>query len=133
MNKERWYTDNPLQCPIVGTINIVGGKWKPMILHMLSDRIMRFGELKKQLPSISQKMLTQQLRELELDGIVGRTVYPEVPPRVEYRLTGLGSTLIPVLDQLYAWGTHFAQAQAQAGIKNLIELPDDLGQEGVSK
>jgi DNA-binding HxlR family transcriptional regulator len=89
---------------MVSAVNIVGGKWKPAILHMLSEGTMRFGELKKNIPPVSQEMLTQQLGELELDGIVSRKVYAEVPPRVEYSLTDRGTTLTPILDDLYEWG-----------------------------
>lgn len=99
-----WHVENPLDCPMVMTINIIGGKWKPVILHMLSSNSMRFGQLKKNIPPVSQKVLTQQLRELELDGIVSRTVYPEVPPRVDYALTALGESLTPVIETLYRWG-----------------------------
>ena len=102
--KKHWHTENPISCPMVSAINVIGGKWKPIILHMLSDATMRFGEIKKNIPPISQKMLTQQLRELEADGIVNRTVYAEVPPKVEYSLTERGATLKPILQDLYAWG-----------------------------
>lgn len=88
----------------MSAVNILGGKWKPIILHMLSEGTMRFGELKKNIPPVSQKMLTQQLRELEADGIIKRKVYSEVPPRVEYSLTDRGITLKPILQDLYAWG-----------------------------
>jgi DNA-binding HxlR family transcriptional regulator len=99
-----WEIDNPLNCPIVRSLNVIGGKWKPMILHMLSSGTLRFGELKKNIPPISQKVLTQQLRELEIDGIVKRKTYSEIPPKVEYFLTEKGSTLAPVLESLYEWG-----------------------------
>jgi DNA-binding HxlR family transcriptional regulator len=99
-----WHLENSVNCPMVAAINVIGGKWKPVVLHMLSEETMRFGELKKNIPPISQKMLTQQLRELELDGIVKRTVYAEVPPRVEYSLTERGATLKPILEDLYQWG-----------------------------
>jgi DNA-binding HxlR family transcriptional regulator len=99
-----WHIENPLNCPMVVAINVIGGKWKPVILHMLSSGSMRFGELKKNIPPVSQKMLTQQLRELEEDGIVRRTVYAEVPPRVEYALSETGVSLVPVIDALYRWG-----------------------------
>jgi DNA-binding HxlR family transcriptional regulator len=102
--KENWKIDNPLNCPIVRSLNLIGGKWKPMILHMLSGGTLRFGELKKNMPPISQKVLTQQLRELEIDGIVERKAYSESPPKVEYFLSEKGSTLTPVLDSLYEWG-----------------------------
>lgn len=102
--KRQWPIENPLGCPMVAALNVIGGKWKPMILHMLSDGTMRFGDLKKNIPPVSQKMLTQQLRELESDGIVKRTIYAEVPPKVEYSLTDRGRSLKPILDDLYNWG-----------------------------
>jgi DNA-binding HxlR family transcriptional regulator len=83
---------------------MIDGKWKPMILHMLSAGTMRFGEIKRNIPPVSQKMLTQQLRELEIDGIICREVHAEVPPRVEYSLTPRGTTLKPILNELYKWG-----------------------------
>lgn len=101
---EHWKIDNPLNCPIVRSLNIIGGKWKPMVLHMLSSGPLRFGELKSKIPPVSQKVLTQQLRELEHDGVINRKTYPVVPPKVEYSLSEKGSTLIPVLDSLYEWG-----------------------------
>jgi DNA-binding HxlR family transcriptional regulator len=108
--EKTWHVENPLGCPMVMTINIIGGKWKPVILHMLSSSSMRFGQLKKNIPPVSQKMLTQQLRELELDGIVIRTVYPEVPPRVDYALTALGKGLAPVIQTLYQWGENYLES-----------------------
>lgn len=102
--KKTWHVENSINCPMVVSINIIGGKWKPIILHMLSAGTMRFGELKKNIPPVSQKMLTQQLRELESDGIISRTIYAEVPPRVEYFLTERGVTLTPILQDLYKWG-----------------------------
>ncbi len=101
-------------CPMVSTLNIIGGKWKPVLLHLLTERTMRFGELKKHIGAISQKMLTQQLRELEADGIVHRQVYAEVPPRVEYSLTAHGLTLRPALQALYHWGQCHAGAKTPA-------------------
>lgn len=96
--------DNPLQCPMLKSINAIGGKWKPIILHILGEGTIRFGELKRKIPPVTQKMLTQQLRELEADGIIFREVYPEVPPKVEYSLTPRGESLIPILQSLYDWG-----------------------------
>jgi DNA-binding HxlR family transcriptional regulator len=92
-------------CPVEAAIDVIGGKWKPIILWMLRDGKMRFGEIEDELPEITQKMLTQQLRELEQDGIVARKVYAQVPPKVEYSLTRSGKSLIPVLDVLCEWGT----------------------------
>ena len=90
-------------CAIAASVDMVGGKWKTSILLHLRDRTLRFGELQRSV-GISQKVLTQQLKELERDGIVQRRVYAEVPPRVEYSLSGHGQTLQPVLEALYAWG-----------------------------
>jgi DNA-binding HxlR family transcriptional regulator len=102
--KKQWHIDDPSSCPMVATMNVIGGKWKPMILHMLMSGAMRHAAIKRNIPPVSQKMLTQQLRELEADGIVTRTVYPDVPPKVEYALSARGQTLRSVLDSLYAWG-----------------------------
>lgn len=87
------------------TLQVIGGKWKPIILyHLGNEGILRFGELGRSIGIITQKMLTQQLRELEKDGLVSRKVYTQVPPKVEYSLTDLGKSLIPILDQLRDWG-----------------------------
>ncbi|RYG39408.1 transcriptional regulator [bacterium] len=91
-------------CPVETTLRIVGGKWKAVILFRLVEGKKRFSELKRLLPGATQQMLTQQLRELERDGIVHREVYAEVPPRVEYSLTELGYTLEPVLNLMSGWG-----------------------------
>ncbi len=108
--EHRWHIDNPLDCPLVLALNLIGGKWKPIVLHMLSTRTLRFGELKNMIAPVSQKVLTAQLRELEADGMLVRTVYAEVPPRVEYRLSARGASLVPVLNALYAWGQTAAKA-----------------------
>ena len=89
---------------VQATLNVLGGKWKILILWHLKDDIRRFGELKRLMPKITEKMLIQQLRELETDGIVARKVYTEVPPRVEYSFTGYGRSLEPVLHALCDWG-----------------------------
>jgi len=86
---------------------VIGGKWKPLILWALGDNVMRFGELQKGLPGVNAKMLTKQLRELEEDGVIKRTVYPEVPPQLGYSITGFGKTLIPILQALCTWGAHY--------------------------
>ena len=109
-----WHVENFANCPMVASINVIGGKWKPIILHMLSAGTMRFSELKKNIPPVSQKMLTQHLRELELDGIISRTVYAEVPIRVEYFLTERGASLKPILDDLYRWGQVHALGRGSA-------------------
>lgn len=91
-------------CPVETTLTLIGSKWKVLILRDLIDGKKRFGELKRSIGSVSQKVLTAQLREMEADGLVIRTVYAEVPPRVEYELSDLGKTLKPVLDSLWNWG-----------------------------
>lgn len=92
------------QCPVEAAIDIIGGKWKPVILWHIRDKPLRFNEIRHQLSTITQGMLTRQLRELEADHVVDRTVFAEVPPRVEYSLTDFGKTVIPILDDLCEWG-----------------------------
>jgi len=91
-------------CPVEAAIDIIGGKWKPVILWHIKDKPMRFNEIRSSLPSITQGMLTRQLRELEEDKVVNRKVFAEVPPRVEYSLTNFGLTIIPILNDLCEWG-----------------------------
>lgn len=91
-------------CPIEAAIDVVGGKWKPLILWWLHQRTYRFAELRRLIPGITEKMLTQQLRELEADGIVRRTVYATVPPKVEYSLTTYGESLKRALKEISKWG-----------------------------
>jgi DNA-binding HxlR family transcriptional regulator len=94
------------KCPVRATMNIIGGKWKPMILYYVNNLgICRFGELQRYIPHITKKMLTQQLRELERDGIIHRKVFRQVPPRVDYSLTKEGKTLEPILNAMAEWGT----------------------------
>lgn len=92
-------------CPVEATIELIGGKYKAVILWHLISKTLRFNELQKLVPRATAKMLTQQLRELETDGLVNRCVYPVVPPKVEYSLTDFGRSIIPVLDVMCNWGT----------------------------
>jgi DNA-binding HxlR family transcriptional regulator len=94
-------------CPVTVALSVIGGKWKVIILWHLQDGVKRFGELQRQVKGISQKMLTQELRDLEESGLVSRKVYPVVPPKVEYSLTETGWSLKPVLEQLSDWGTEY--------------------------
>jgi DNA-binding HxlR family transcriptional regulator len=91
-------------CPAETTLGVIGGKWKLLILRELLSGASRFGELRRRLSGISEKMLAQHLRELESDGIIARKIYPEVPPKVEYSLTASGKTLKPIIDGLHEWG-----------------------------
>lgn len=95
--------NDKIVCPIMSTIAMVSDKWKVLILYHLRDGKKRFNELRRALQGVTQRVLTHQLRALEADGLIKRTIYPEVPPRVEYELTKLGCTLIPVLDKFEEW------------------------------
>ena len=94
-------------CPVATTVQVIGSKWKLLIMRNLLVRPWRFNELQKNLEGISQKVLTDSLRSMEADGIITRTVYPEVPHRVEYALSPLGETMRPILDAMQAWGNAF--------------------------
>ena len=95
-------------CPVEATLELIGGKWKGVILYHLMERTYRFGELKRGMPGVTQRMLTKQLRELEADGIIHREVYAEVPPKVEYSLTDIGESLRDVMMMMRDWGRkHF--------------------------
>ncbi len=91
-------------CPVETGLELIGGRWKARILWKLYNRTLRFGELRRGLPGISEKMLAQQLKKLEQDQLIIRTQYPEMPPRVEYSLSAFGRSLTPVLEALRAWG-----------------------------
>ena len=94
-------------CPVETTLMLIGDKWKVLILRDLMDGTKRFGELKKSIGTVSQKVLTAQLRDMEEKGLLTRKVYAEVPPRVEYTLTETGYSLKPILDAMWAWGTDY--------------------------
>lgn len=96
-------------CPVETTLMLIGDKWKVLILRDLLPGTKRFGELKKSIGNVSQKVLTAQLRDMERNGLVNRKVYPEVPPRVEYSLTELGRSLKPILDAMWDWGWSYVK------------------------
>lgn len=91
-------------CPLTSALTLISGRWKLVIIWQLNKQISRFGELRRAIPLITEKMLTDQLRELEKDGFVERKVFAQVPPKVEYRLTPLAVSLLPILEQLFTWG-----------------------------
>lgn len=95
------------ECPVATTVQLIGSKWKLLILRNLLQRPWRFNELKKSLEGISQKVLTDSLRSMEADGIITRTVYPEVPPRVEYALNDLGQSMRPIIMAMEKWGINY--------------------------
>ena len=112
--------DDPLFCPTETALGIIGGKWKGMILWCICRKTMRFNELHRTIPNISQRMLTKQLRELEAHGIITREVFAQIPPRVEYRLSAHGQSLKPILDALENWSRSYLNAVAEADTS-----PDD--------
>ncbi len=99
------------ECPVATTVQLIGNKWKLLILRNLLTRPWRFNELQKNLEGISQKVLTDSLRSMEADGIITRTVYAEVPPRVEYALSELGESLRPILEAMRVWGESYKNSQ----------------------
>lgn len=94
-------------CTLEATLDIIGGKWKSVVLHHLLGGVKRFNELRRLMPGVTQRMLTLQLRELEQDGLIERRVYAEVPPRVEYRLTADGESLRPIIELMCVWGATY--------------------------
>lgn len=99
-------------CPVEVTIRIIGGRWKVLVIHNLLDGHKRFNELQRLLVGIAPRTLTKQLRELESDGIISRTAYPEIPPRVEYELTDLGRSIQPVLNAMGKWGEDYTHRES---------------------
>ena len=106
MSDNKIITELPA-CPVETTVMLIGDKWKVLILRDLLSGTKRFGELKKSIGNVSQKVLTSQLRDMENNGLISRKVYPEVPPKVEYSLTELGQSLKPILDAMQNWGEGF--------------------------
>jgi DNA-binding HxlR family transcriptional regulator len=104
-------------CPAQRAWDVVSGKWKPCIIHVLSNNTMRFNELRRNVPGVTQRMLTRQLRELQENGIVNRHHYPEIPARVEYELTEIGHALLPIFAELTSWWDGNSEAIAKAKSK----------------
>lgn len=96
-------------CPVQAVLNLIGGKYKTLIVWNLFGQTLRYSQLQRVVPKATPKMLTQQLRELEADGLIARKIYPVVPPKVEYRLTEQGESLKPILEAMYTWGTAFLE------------------------
>ena len=127
-------------CPVDATLKMIGGKYKALILWHLLDRTLRFGELHKLIPQATPKMLTQQLRELEQNGLIGRNVFPVVPPKVEYSLTKLGDSLRSILFAMYDWGAEYMQGIGEKIDCSMVRHPkenaatpcDETGKEGCS-
>ncbi len=128
-----------LECPIMATMAMISDKWKVLIICKLKKGTLRFNELRRELKGVTQRVLTHQLRELEADGLVKRTIFAEVPPRVEYTLTPLGTTLIPVLDHLERWAQEHAEelmaarakviaAASSCSDKETAKVPETIGE-----
>lgn len=117
------YKGKILNNPVEFALMKIGGKWKMPILFRLNMRTWRFGELLRDLPGITQKMLTQHLRELESDGFLTRRSYPEVPPRVEYSLTDKGKMIVPVIESLRALGSHLMETEGFALAEHQVDVP----------
>ena len=117
--------ETKFHCPVEATLSLIGGKYKPIILYHLIDQTLRFSELQRIMPQATQKMLTQQLRELEKDGLVHREVFPVVPPKTEYSLTDYGRTLVPVLKAMCDWGNEHLSAY--------IMTPEEIAAAGKKK
>lgn len=111
-------------CPVDATLDMIGGKYKSLILWHLIDTTLRFGELRKLIPQATPKMLTQQLRELEENNLVIRTVYPVVPPKVEYKLSDMGRSIRPILSAMYDWGADYLKANGVEASCSMQSLKD---------
>lgn len=115
-------------CPVETTLTMISDKWKVLILRDLMPGTKRFGELKRSIGHVTQKVLSAQLRQMEESGLVTRTVFPEVPPHVEYTLTELGYSLKPVLDAMWAWGEEYQAKSAQDVLIEEIPMPQTVPQ-----
>lgn len=124
MKTEPMVPDKDQQCPVTHCLAVIGGKWKPIILFAITNGVDRFGVLRRTIPGITKQMLTQQLRELEADGILNRKVYAEIPPRVEYSITKRGKSLLTVVKAMKAWGeADFAAMEKAEKARSQLDLP----------
>ena len=112
-----------VNCPVAATLHLIGGKYKALLLWHLSGRVLRFNQLRQLVPEATPKMLTQQLRELEQDGLINRKVYPVVPPKVEYSLTEQSESLFPILKAMYEWGSVLMQSQGKCPSCSMTAQP----------
>lgn len=119
--------DKSVRCPVEACLEMIGGKWKGVILFHLLGGTKRFNELRRLLPNVTQRMLTRQLRELEQDKFIARMVYPEVPPKVEYSLTDFGRTVEPIISMLYKWGIEYMnQEDSKAHSGNILDITSNV-------
>ncbi|MFL5577051.1 MAG: winged helix-turn-helix transcriptional regulator [Gemmatimonadaceae bacterium] len=121
--RHRKYKRTP-GCSVEVCLEVIGGKWKGVILDHLLSGTKRFGELRRLLPNVTQRMLTTQLRELEADGVIARTVYAQVPPRVEYSLTEFGTTLEPIIALMRSWGDEYLVRRPEILTPDPVGMPD---------
>jgi len=112
-------------CAVEAAIEVIGGKWKGVVLYHLQDGTKRFNELRKIIPSVTQRMLTRQLRELEMDGVIERKVFAEVPPKVEYSITEFGKSLTPIIAALEKWGNQHIDVLTATRQAAINSMPDD--------
>ncbi|MFN6977229.1 MAG: winged helix-turn-helix transcriptional regulator [Gemmobacter sp.] len=120
MKSEPALAARPDPCPVTACLAVIGGKWKPVLIFAIANGVGRFGALSRAIPGITKQMLTQQLRELEADGVISRAVHAVVPPRVDYALTDRGQTLLPVIAAMRAWG---AAALAEGPLRTPAAAP----------
>jgi len=111
---------NNVNCPVDATLSLIGGKYKSLILWHLAQNTLRFSELKRLIPNATPKMLTQQLRELESDNLITRTVYPVVPPKVEYNLSEFGTSIKPILNAMYQWGESYLEKNGKEASCSMV-------------
>lgn len=114
-----------IHCPVEATLGLIGGKYKALILWKLAGGTLRFSQLRREIPKATAKMLTQQLRELEADGLIRREIFPVIPPRVEYSLTPFGASIRPVLQSIYAWGEDYLHSRGLEVTCSMQPLPED--------